>query len=165
MNQAFYTQVALWSQVAGSLIFLAVLVYIWQRFIAPAVIASQERKNAELAEAERRRDAVRGQVEDAKRALGAADDDVKQISARAERDATAERERLLLESTNEGQRLVRNANGELERLRAGARDALRADLLDRALAIAREAATRTDAATNQRLIDESLRALERGSAS
>ena len=165
MNQAFYTQVALWSQVAGSLIFLAVLVYIWQRFIAPAVIASQERKNAELAEAERRRDAVRGQVEDAKRALGAADDDVKQISARAERDATAERERLLLESTNEGQRLVRNANGELERLRAGARDALRADLLDRALAIAREAATRTDAATNQRVIDESVRALERGSAS
>jgi len=164
VNQAFYTQVALWSQVAGSVIFLAVLVYIWQRFIAPAVVASQERKNAELAEAERRRDAVRVQVEETKRAVGAADDDVKQISARAERDSTAERERLLLESTNEGERLIRNANGELDRLRAGARDSLRADLLEQALAIAREAATRTDAATNQRLIDESLRALERGGA-
>ncbi len=164
MNQAFYAQVALWSQVAGSVIFLAVLVYVWQRFITPAVVASQERKNAELAEAERRRDAARGQVEEAKSALRAADDDVKRISARAEGDATAERARLLLESKNEGQRLVRNANGELERLRSAARDALRADLLERALAIAREAATRTDAATNQRLIDESLRALERESA-
>lgn len=164
MNEAFYAQVALWSQVAGSVIFLGVLVYVWQRFITPAVVASQERKNAELAEAERRRDAARAQVEVVKSALRAADDDVKQISARAEGDAAAERERILRESTNEGQRLVRNANGELDRLRGAARAALRADLLDRALAIAREAATRTDAATNQRLIDESLRTLERGSA-
>ncbi len=165
MNQAFYAQVALWSQVAGSVIFLAVLVFIWQRYITPAVIASQERKNAELAEAERRRDEAHGQLEAAGRALSVADDDVKQISARAEGDATAERERLLRESTNEGQRLVRNANGELGRLRSAGRDALRAELLDRALAIAREAATRTDAATNRRLIDEALRALERGNAS
>ncbi|HMD03321.1 MAG TPA: hypothetical protein VKG44_10190, partial [Candidatus Baltobacteraceae bacterium] len=125
MSQAFYAQLAVWSEIAGSLAFLAVLVYVWQRFITPAVIASQERKNAELAETERRRDSARAQVGEAERALRAADDDVKQIAARAEHDAAAERTRALSEAKADGERLVRNAEGELGRQRAATRDALR----------------------------------------
>lgn len=163
-DDSFYVNLALWSQVGGSIAFFIVAIYLWRRFLSPAILAAQTRKNDELAEGERRRDEAKEQVEDAQRLLLAADGDVRAIRARAERDASAERERLMSEAKNDGERLVRNAQGEPDRLRRAARDTLRDELVEQALTIARESAATVDATTNRRLIDEALAAIERGGA-
>jgi F0F1-type ATP synthase membrane subunit b/b' len=141
-GSGLYEQVALWSQVLGSVAFLVVLVYLFRRFVAPAVVASQARKNAELLEIEQRRDAAKAEVEVARRALVGAQDDVRAIGERARIDAEREGGRMIAEAKSEGERLVRNAEGELERGRAAARVALRDELLEKALAIARQSAPR-----------------------
>ena len=161
MSTDFYVQLAVWSQVAGSIAFIVVLVFLWIRFVAPAVVAAQERKNAELLESERRRDAAKEKLEGAQTALRAADDDVRAIGTRAERDARGEAERILAEASAESERLVRVAGGELERRRASARDELRIDLIEKALAIARTSAATIDDATNERLIGETVGTIER----
>ncbi len=164
MSAAFYDQLAIWSQVAGSLAFIVVLVFLWVRFVAPAVLAAQERKNAELVESERRRDAAKENVERAQQALRGADDDVRAIAARAERDAKAESERIRSEAAAESERLLRVAGGELERRRAEARESLRDELIEKALAIARSSAATLDQATNERLIGETVGTIEREGA-
>ncbi|HTV75283.1 MAG TPA: ATP synthase F0 subunit B [Candidatus Acidoferrales bacterium] len=148
-----YEQIALWSQVFGSVAFIVVLVYLFRRFVAPAVLAAQERKNAELVAAEHRRDAAKEDVEKAKRELEVARNAVLGIRSRAAEDATRERERLIAQAKAEGEQLVRNAEGELERARAAARVAFRDDLLREALRIARESgATRIDEAKDRELV-------------
>lgn len=162
MSDAAYEQLAVWSQVVASVLFIIVLAYIWMRFIAPAVIASQARKNAELGDAERRRDAARAQVETAQHEVMAAESDARSIRARAHGDATRIREAILGEAAAEGGRLVQNAQGELERGRAEARDRFRSELLERAMQIARDAASRLDDATDRRLVHEAVDVAERG---
>lgn len=164
MSHQFYAQLALWSQVLGSAAFLVVVVYLWRRYVTPAVIVAQQRKNEELAANERRRDEAKVRAEEAERLLRSADDDVLAIRARARRDAESERERLLGEATDEGKRLVRNAEGELGRLRRTARASLRDEFVVQALRLAREAASEVDATTNRRLVDEALAVVERGGA-
>lgn len=137
-----YEQIALWSQVLGALAFVVVLVYLSGRFVAPAVAASQERKNAELAEAQRRRDAAKEDIERARHELQSAQSDVRAIAERARLDGQRERERLSAEAKREGERLVRNAEGELSRARMAAREALRDELLEKALDVARQSAAR-----------------------
>jgi F-type H+-transporting ATPase subunit b len=162
LNANFYQSLAIWSQVLGSIAFVVVLVWLWVRFVNPAVVASQERKNAELAEAEKRRDDTKEEVEVAQREVLAADADVVAIRERAEGDAKRVHERILAEAQSEGQRVVRNAQGELERRRTAARERLRAELFERAIAIAREGAGRLDDSTNQRLVGEVVETIERG---
>jgi F-type H+-transporting ATPase subunit b len=161
VNDAFYEQVAIWSQVVASILFLGVLVFLWVRFITPAVIASRNRKNAELGEAERRRDEARAEIERARAEVAAAEEDAHAIVARAEADARRLRDRILAEATAEGARLLQNAEGELERGRAAARDELRASLVTKALGIAREASRGLDARTNRRLIEETVAVADR----
>ena len=161
MNDAFYASLATWSQVFGSIAFLAVLVYLFNRFVAPAVVASQERKNAELLEAERRRDAAKEDVVAAQRDREAADAAVAGIRERAKRDSEREHSRIVADATGEGERLVRNAQGELGRARDAARDVLREEILDRALQVARDAAARVDDATNERLVASVVAGIER----
>ncbi len=158
----FYAHLALWSQVGGSVAFFIVVIYLWRRFLSPAIVAAQQRKNDELAEGERRRDKAKEQLEETQRQVGTVESDVRAIRTRAERDAAAEREKLLSEAKLEGERLVRNAEGEPDRLRRAARETLRDELVAQALTIAREAATKVDASTNARLIDEALAAAEHG---
>ena len=160
MSDEFYTQLAVWSQVAGSAAFFVVMLYVWIKFIAPAVRASQQRKNAELVELERKRDAAKAEIERANRELVEVAGDVQAIRARGKTDALAVRERILREATSEGERLVRNAEGELERGRAAGRDALRARLIARALEIARHSAASLDDVTNDRLVGEVVAAVE-----
>lgn len=162
MSDAFYEGLAVWSQVAGSIAFIAVLIYLFNRFVRPAVAASQDRKNAELAEAEHRRDAAKELVVVAQRELANADEDVRAIGDCAQRDAAHERARIIGDATSEGERVVRNAEGELGRARSAARDALREDLVERALQIAREAASRVDAETNARVVGGLVDRIERG---
>jgi F0F1-type ATP synthase membrane subunit b/b' len=162
MSDAFYESVAVWSQIVASVLFIVALVVLWQRYIAPAVLASQARKNAELLEAEKRRDDARAAVEEAQAELTRADGDVRTIAQRAEADAARIRAKILADAQIEGERLLRGAEGELERARAGAREQFRADLLERAMQIAREAAVRVDDGTNRRLVGDTVESAERG---
>jgi F0F1-type ATP synthase membrane subunit b/b' len=161
VNDAFYESLAIWSQVFGSIAFIIVLVWLFNRFVTPAVEASQERKNAELSEAERRRDAAREDVTVAQGEREAADATAAGIRERAKRDADREHARIVTEATGEGERVVRNAQGELGRARDAARDLLREEILDKALQIARDAATRVDDATNERLVAGVVAGIER----
>jgi len=163
MSDAFYTQLAVWSQVAGSLVFIVFVIWIWNKYITPAVLASRDRKNAELAEAEKRRDAAADEVQLAQRELTNSASEVETIRARAVADAQAYRARLLVEAETEGQRVVRNAGGELARGRMAARETLREELVAKALEIARNSARDLDADTNRRLVGEVVASLERGS--
>jgi F-type H+-transporting ATPase subunit b len=161
MSDGFYEALATYSQVVASGLFIIALVVIWNKYLAPAVVASQARKNAELVEAERRRDEAAAAVEAAQREAARADDEARAIRARAEADAARVRERILADAKAEGERLVRNAEGELERGRAAAREALRADLLEKAMSIARDAARHLDDATNRRLVGDAVEVVER----
>lgn len=162
MNDQFYANVATWSQVAASLLFIALLVYGWQRFLAPMVLASQARKNAELADAVARRDAARDEIDAAQREVGIAAEQARSIGERAAADAKRIAERIATDAGAEGERLIKNANGELERSRAAARDALRVELLDRALTIARGNAANLSSATDLALIEDAVATADRG---
>ncbi len=155
-----YEKLAVWSQIFGSVAFMAVLVYLFERYLKPAVIAAQNQKNAELAEAERRRDAAKEEVQRAKREFETTDEEVKAIRERAVIDAHRDRMRILGDAKTEGERLLRVADGELDRSRAAARDAFRGELLDRAMNIARRsAAARIDVVTDRELVSGVLRAV------
>ena len=163
VSDAFYQNLALWSQVGGSLAFFIIVVWLWRRFLGPAILSGTVRKNAELAESEKRRDEAKDSVEDAQRALIAADDDVRAIRSRA----GARRRRRTRAAGRPKRRTRASAScatraGELARLRRSARETLRDELVARALEIAREAATKVDATTDRRLLDESLGVLEGG---
>ena len=161
MNQAVYVALAEWSQVAASLLFIGLLVFIWMRFISPGIVCSQERKNAELADVERRRDEARADIGNARHEVTATDGEIRAITARGETDARHVHDRMLATATAEGRRLVSNAEGELERGRYAARERLREDLVAKALDIARGAATYINEGTNRRLIDEAVDAVDR----
>jgi F0F1-type ATP synthase membrane subunit b/b' len=162
MTDEFYESVAVWSQIVASGLFIVALVVIWQRYIGPAVLAAQARKNADLLEAEKRRDEARTAVEDAQAELNRAEGDVRTIAQRADADAARIRAKILADAQIEGERLLRGAEGELERARTGAREQFRADLLERAMQIAREAAVRLDDGTNRRLVGDTVESAERG---
>lgn len=162
MNDQFYQQVAIWSQVLGSIAFMIMLVYVWVRFVTPAVLKSRDAKNAELTEAERRRDAAKEEIDEARRELAVATSEAQSIRNRGNGDAQALRERILADAKREGERQVRNAEGELERSRLAAREVLRAELIAKALEIARDSASRLSEDTNRRLVGDVVDTLERG---
>jgi F-type H+-transporting ATPase subunit b len=164
MTDSSYEALATGSQVVASALFIIALVILWRKYLTPAVLASQARKNAELADAEARRDAARAETTVAQAEVLKADDDARVIRARAQTDATRTREKILAEATSEAERLARNADGELERGRSAARDRLRTDLLEKAMQIAREASAHLDEATNRRLVGEAVDTAERGNA-
>ncbi len=162
MSDATYEAIATYSQVVAAVLFIIVVVYLWNRFISPAVLAAQARKNAELLESEKRRDDARAELERAQAEVAKAESDVRAIAARAETDATRLHEKAIAEARAEGERLMTGAQGELARSREVAREHLRDDLLERAMQIARDAASRLDEATNRRLVGEAVDTAERG---
>lgn len=161
MSDSFYESLAVWSQVVASILFIVALVVMWIKFLAPAVLAAQARKNAELLDSEHRRDEARARAEQAQTDIATADSDALAIKARAQSDAARLHEKIIADGLAEGTRLIVNAEGELERARFAAREQLRTELLEKALAIARESASRLDAGTNQRLVGDAVQAAER----
>jgi F0F1-type ATP synthase membrane subunit b/b' len=162
MSDQFYQQVAIWSQVAGSVAFIIVLIYAWNRWITPFMAHQRDIKNAELAEAERRRDAAKEEIDVARRELSTATAESASIRTRGASDAQALRERIVAGAKREGERQVHNADGELERGRLAARDTLRLELIDKALEIARSSASKLGDDTNRRLVGDVVETLERG---
>jgi F-type H+-transporting ATPase subunit b len=162
-NNAFFVQVALWSQVAGSVAFLIVLILLFRKYLIPAVQANQKARNAQLAEAEARRTRIQTEASQARGEIEAADRDAAEIRNRVARVVERDHAHAVDEAKAEGERLVRNAEGELERARLAARDRLRVELIEKALAKARaQAAGRVSDAVNTALVETTVADLARG---
>jgi F0F1-type ATP synthase membrane subunit b/b' len=158
-----YTLVAEYSQIASAVLFVIVMIWIWMKFIQPAIVVAQQNQNAKLAEAERHRDDAKATLESLQGELGAAQRDAQAIKERVAAQAQVEREAVIREAREAGERAVRNAEGELARSRAAARERLRDELLERAVSIARFQATeRVDLRVNQELVNAFLGSLEHG---
>jgi F0F1-type ATP synthase membrane subunit b/b' len=157
-----YEAIALWSEVASSVLFVIALVLVWNKFIQPAVLRAQAAQNARIAEAERHRDEARASLEGLKQTIDDALRDSVAIKERTAAQAAIERETLLREAREAGERALRDAEGELARARAAAREQLRDELIDNALALARKTAvSRVDAATDKKLAASFVQSLER----
>ena len=158
-----YVRIALWSQVVASALFIAVLAWLWVKYIQPAILAAQERQNKQIAEGERHRDEAKATLELLKTKLNGAATDSKAIKERATAQARREYDAAVAEAKEAGERSLANARGELQRARAAARDQLRHEMAERALAAARqEAARRMDGGANARLVDGFLKGLNNG---
>ena len=148
---------AVWSQIAGAVLFVIVAVWLFNKFMAPAIAAYTASKNAEIREQEQRRERMRHDLEQARGEVQRAEEDVREITARRERVQEREREAALAAAKAEGDRVVRNAEGELERARLAARDRLRIEFIEKALAQARsDAGRRIDDAFNLRLVESTV---------
>jgi len=137
-----YLKIAVWSQVVSSVVFIAVLIYIWQRYVLPVLLAAQERSNRQIADAERHRDEAKEAVEALGAEIESARRDAVLIARRAAERAEHERQQVLKEATDAGERAVADADRELDRARAAARAKVRDDLVALALQIAREDASK-----------------------
>ncbi|HEY0613440.1 MAG TPA: hypothetical protein VGC96_02320 [Candidatus Elarobacter sp.] len=151
------------SQIAGAVVFLIAIVLIWNKYIAPGVKAYQAAKNAELNDAEARREHIRADVAAARAEVERADADAKEIAARSAAAAEHDLAKALAEAKADAERIVRNAEGELERARLAARDRLRIEFIEKALAKARaEAGGRVSESANTKLVEVTLEDLVRG---
>lgn len=161
-GNSIYAQIALWSQVASSVLFLGVLAWLWFKFLQPAILAAQERYNKQVAEAERHRDEAKAALDLLQNEIDGAARDAAAIKARADAQAVREHDATVAEAREAGERTLRDAQAEFARTLAAARERLREELLDKALAAARqEAARRVDASIDARLVDVFVGSLER----
>lgn len=157
-----YEAIAEWSQVASAVLFVAVLVWMWFKFIQPAVLTAQAAQNARVNEAERHRDEAKAALEGLHAEIGLAQQDALAIKDRVASLVAKERETAVREAREAGERALRDAEGELARARAAARAQLRDELVEKALGMAREtAARRLDAAADKKLASAFVKSLER----
>lgn len=161
-----YEAISVWSQGLSALLFLVLLIFIWIKYIQPAVLTAQQNANAQIVETERHRDEAKARRDDLEREIDNARRDAIAIKQRVESQAKAECAAILAEARQAGERSVQNARGELDRGRAAGRERLRDELLDQALTLARaQAQQRVDAGVNAALVGSFLSNLEhRGSA-
>jgi F0F1-type ATP synthase membrane subunit b/b' len=162
MNESrLYLEIAVWSQIISSIVFIGVLVFMWFRWVLPVLMTAQERSNAQIAEAERHRDEVKAALETLRGEIETARHDATLIEQRANARAEHDRDALLQEAKEAGERALADAGRELGRARATARQTYRDDLVERALRLARQdAAARVDAAVDARLVDRFAGSLE-----
>ncbi len=158
-----YEEVAKWSDIISAILFLGVMVWLWMKYIAPAVLGAQANQNRLLAEAERHRDEAKAALDLLRQQIEGAKHDAQLIAERAANQAKHESDLMIAEANDAGERTMRNAQGELERARAAAREQLREELAAKALDLARrEAKTRVDGGVNAQLVDRFVASLEHG---
>jgi F0F1-type ATP synthase membrane subunit b/b' len=163
MTPEFFEAVALWSQVAGAVAFLVVLIIMFRKFLIPAVEANEKARNAEIAAAEARSVAVKADAAAARAEFETAQAEAARIRASGAEHAKHELARILAEAKTDGEHTIFNAEGELARARMAASDRLRIEFIEKALVRARiEAVTRVDAATNTRLVNGTIDDLTSG---
>jgi F0F1-type ATP synthase membrane subunit b/b' len=132
-----FETIAQYSEIIGGFAFLIVAIWLFRKFVLPAVRAGEISRNSDLVNTEHRREELREEVAEARGEVEAADRDVQAILARAETDARHERETIVADARREGLRLVHNARGELDRGRIAGRDKLRIEFIEQALNRAR----------------------------
>ncbi|MGA8535704.1 MAG: hypothetical protein WB615_16470, partial [Candidatus Tumulicola sp.] len=111
-QNSIYVQIAVWSQVASSVLFLCVLAWLWFKFLQPAIMAAQERYNKQIAEAERHRDEAKATLDLLQSEIDVAARDAELIRARADAQAAREHDATLAEARDAGERALRNAHAE-----------------------------------------------------
>ena len=79
-----YDDIAKWSQIISALVFYVVLVWMWFKFLAPALKTAQVNQNKVISEAERHRDEAKNALEALKHDIDGAKQDAKLIRARAD---------------------------------------------------------------------------------
>lgn len=164
MSNGSYVQIAIWSQVISSVLFMGVLIWLWFKFIQPAILAAQDRQNKQIAEAERHRDEAKAMLELLRNDIESARRDAELIKSRVDAQGAREHDAILAETREAGDRSVRDAQAEFGRSLAAARDRLRAEILEKALRRARaEAAHRVDKTIDARLVERFAASLERSS--
>jgi F0F1-type ATP synthase membrane subunit b/b' len=142
-------------------VFAGIIVYGFVRCMTPAINKATAAKNAEIRENERRRDEAARAVEEARAEVQRATADAQRIRENIEHDAKREGAIIVATAHNEGQRLIRNAHAEYERARMAARDKLRIELIEHALAEAEKiAAGRIDDRAESTLIGRFVDELE-----
>jgi len=141
-----YEVIAQWSEIIGGFAFLIVMIWLFRKYVLPAVRAGEVSRNADLVNAEHRREALRAEVATARAEVEAADRDALAIAQRAETDARHEHESIITDARREGLRLLQNARGELDRGRIAGKDKLRIEFIEKALTRARDLATQQVAA-------------------
>lgn len=148
-----YETIAQYSEIIGGFAFLIVSIWLFQKFVLPAVRAGEIARNSDLVNTEHRREELRDQVAQARGAVEEADRDALAILGRAETDARHEHETIIADARREGLRLIHNARGELDRGRIAGRDRLRIEFIEKALNRARElAAQQVSNDVNARLV-------------
>ncbi len=133
-----YEAIALWSQVVAAVVFAALIVVGFIRFLTPTIARMTAAKNDEIRESEKRRDEAVQRARAARSEIAEATTDAARIKEHIERDARREAAIIVATAHSEAQRLVRNAHADYERSRAAARDRLRIEMIDKALAAARK---------------------------
>ncbi|MGA3038532.1 MAG: hypothetical protein ABSE64_13720 [Vulcanimicrobiaceae bacterium] len=133
-----YDAIALWSQVIAAVAFAALIVYGFIRFLTPSIERTTAAKNDEIRENEKRRNDAVERVAAARAEIAEATTDSARIKEHIERDARREGAIIVATAHSEAQRLVRNAHADYERSRVAARDRLRVEMIDKALAAARK---------------------------
>ncbi len=132
-----YETIAQYSEIIGGFAFLIVSIWLFRKFVLPAVRAGEISRNSDLVNTEQRREDLRLDVAEARGEVEAADRDAQAILTRAETDARHEHETIVADARREGLRLVHNARGELDRGRIAGRDKLRIEFIEQALNRAR----------------------------
>ncbi|MGD0967882.1 MAG: ATP synthase F0 subunit B [Candidatus Aquilonibacter sp.] len=160
-----YEQIAKWSDIVSAILFLAVLVYLWFKYIQPVVLAAQEKSNLSIEIAVRHRDEAKAAIDALNRELEGAQRDAVLIRERATGQAQREAEAMIADAKTSGERALHNAQGELGRARAAARQQLRDELAGQALDLARsQAQQRVDGPLNLKLVQAFVTSLEHGNA-
>jgi F0F1-type ATP synthase membrane subunit b/b' len=158
-----YAEIAKWSDIISALLFVGVLVWLWLRFLQPAVLAAQEQSNNHIAQTERHRDEAKAALRALQSEIEGAEHDAQLIRDRALAQASHERAAILAEAKIAGERALRSAEGELDRARAAARERFREELAASALALARHnAQTQINDTVNSRLVQAFAESLEHG---
>jgi F-type H+-transporting ATPase subunit b len=161
VTDTLYIEISIWSQVVSSIVFIGALVYAWQRWLMPVFLAAQVRSNQQIAEAERHRSEAKAALDLLREEIHTASHDAELIVRRAKTQAEHERDAAIAEANEAGERALEDARKELQRARAAATVRLRAELVNKALFVAREDATRrVGAALDARVVDHFIDSLE-----
>ncbi|HEY3676266.1 MAG TPA: hypothetical protein VGK84_09765 [Candidatus Tumulicola sp.] len=162
MTLRTYQHISDWSQIVAAVLFIAVLVWLWVKYIMPAILAAQDRHNKQIAEAERHRDEAKAALDVLRGEIDTAGHDAHLIVERADEQAQREHAATVEQAREAGERSMRNAQLEFDRAMDAAKDRLRDELAGKALDRARERAeARVDASENAALVDRFITSLER----
>jgi F-type H+-transporting ATPase subunit b len=160
-----YEEIAKWSDVISWAIFMGVIVWLWIKYVQPAVNAAQRKSNEQIAAAERYRDEAKAAIETLHGTIAEAEADAERIRERGRSQGQHEAETIVEEAKTGGERTLRNAQGQLERSRTAARAGLRAQFASKALDLARkQAADKVDVGLNNKLVQAFVASIERRGA-
>lgn len=162
----FYEKVSVASQFFSAILFALIMVWMWIKFIAPALKVAQDNENKQIALTELHLEESKAALDQLRQENQGAARDAEAIRKRAAELAAYERDIALAEAKESGERVLHNAAGELDRARAAGRERLRTELVDRVLGIARaRAIQRVDGATDAKLIASFVASVEKSNAS